>query len=402
MAPYSYPDAFVQEQLTTFEDTASLSAADLLTVALADARYQRLGQPVNLSIPLSSGPALTVQQDTDSQPRIAVSPDGELTFGDGTSDPDVVLRRVGPSTLAVVEGTLSQGGQAVLDASKVGAANGVAALDANGQVPSAQLPPTNVGLSQAQADARYILKTSAGAASGVATLDASSKIPTAQVPDLSGTYVATSTRGAASGVATLDSASKVPVSQIPDLANTYVTASTNLDNQYGPGDHGMFTWSCGLEHLRSSGQPESGGVRMIKVRLKRPVTIGWIWMHLTSGGTSLTANQCFAGLYTTAGARVAVTADQSTAWSTIGEKKMSLTTPYNAAAGDYFIAFVANGTTIPQFTAASNNSSSGLNMGVTGASLRFANGPTGQTSLPASINMGTISPGSASYFVALS
>ncbi|MFK0015749.1 hypothetical protein [Streptomyces sp. NPDC091027] len=402
MATYSHPDAYVQEHLTTFADNAGPSAQELLTVGLGDERYQRIDAPVHLSIPASTMTALSVQCDSDTNARVAVSPDGEISFSDGTADADVVLRRLGPGTLGLVDGTLSQGGQPVLDASKIGTANGVASLDASGVVPVAQLPPTNVGMSQAQADVRYVLKTSAGVASGVATLDGSSKIPSAQVPDLSTTYVATSTRGAASGVATLDSASKVPLSQVPDLSATYVYVTPNYDNLYGPGDHGMFTWSVGLEHLRSSGQPESGGIRMARVRLRRAATIGWIWMHITTAGATLTANQCFAGLYTTAGTRVAVTADQSANWTSIGDKKMALTAPYNAPAGEYFIAFVANGTTIPQFTAASNNTSSGLNMNVTGASLRFANGPSGQTSLPASIAMPSLSAGSASYFVALS
>jgi hypothetical protein len=403
MANYSHPDAYVQETLTTFADGGHTpSAADLLTVGTADARYQALAQPVRLSIPLTGSPALSVKQDTDVQNRVAISADGEFRFSDGATAPDVTLRRMGPGILGVVDGILSQAGQAVLDTSKIGVADGVAALDTNGQVPTSQLPATNVGLSQAQADARYLLQTSAGANSGVATLDATGKLPTGQIPDLSAGYVPASARGAASGVATLDATSKVPTAQLPDLSTSYVTAAQNHDNPYGPGDHGLLTWSVLPENLQTSGQPASGSVRMVKVRLRRAATIGWIWLHLTTAGAALTSGQCFAGLYTTAGTRVAVTADQSTAWTASGIQKTALTTPYNAAAGEYFVAFVASGTTIPQFTASSNNSSSAINVNLSGASLRFANGPTSQTSLPASITMASISAGSAAYFVALS
>lgn len=117
----------------------------------------------------------------------------------------------------------------------VGTANGVAALDSTGKVPSAQLPTGSAAVTSvnthtgavtlAASDVGAIATTARGAASGVASLDSSSLVPTAQIPDLSGTYVAASRVGAASGIATLDSGTKVPTAQLPDLSGTYVAAS---------------------------------------------------------------------------------------------------------------------------------------------------------------------------------
>lgn len=58
----------------------------------------------------------------------------------------------------------------------------------------------------------YIPTSEIGAANGVAPLDASSKVPTANLPTMN--YIPTSAEGAANGVATLDASGKVPVTQL--------------------------------------------------------------------------------------------------------------------------------------------------------------------------------------------
>ncbi|WP_063728982.1 hypothetical protein [Streptomyces sp. RTd22] len=142
MATYEHPDAFVEENLTTYEDTATVgttTSTDYITNEQADARYQRLRQPVNLALPADHGPALTVQTDTDTMPRFQVAPDGVVGFGTGAEDPDVTLKRVGPALLGT-DGTFTQGGHTVLDVSQVGIAGGIASLGPDGKLTASQLP----------------------------------------------------------------------------------------------------------------------------------------------------------------------------------------------------------------------------------------------------------------------
>jgi len=116
-------------------------------------------------------------------------------------------------------------GVAALDAgSKVpvaqlptGVADGVASLDAGTKVPAAQLP-RGVANGVASLDAATkvpVAQIPTAVANGVASLDASTKVPVAQLPDLSGTYQPRSEEGAAGGYASLDGSGKVPVAQLP-------------------------------------------------------------------------------------------------------------------------------------------------------------------------------------------
>ncbi|MEW1675556.1 hypothetical protein AB0O47_20280 [Streptomyces noursei] len=145
---YERPDAFVEERLTTYADTAAGTAisTNYMTRDQADARYQQLGQPARVAIPVSQGPALAVQMDTDTKPRVQVTPDGVLGFGTGADDPDVTLRRVGPALLGT-DGSLSQCGHTVLDVSQVGVAGGLATLGTDGKLTASQLPSAAGGAS---------------------------------------------------------------------------------------------------------------------------------------------------------------------------------------------------------------------------------------------------------------
>jgi hypothetical protein len=147
MATYERPDAFVEERLTTYADTiptGTTTSTDYVTPAQADARYQQLGQPVNLALAASQGPAITVQQTTDSKPRFQAGSDGVLAFGTGSADPDVNLKRVGPGLLGT-DGSLTQGGHTVLDVSKLGVASGVATLGTDGKLTPSQVPTSAGG-----------------------------------------------------------------------------------------------------------------------------------------------------------------------------------------------------------------------------------------------------------------
>lgn len=127
-------------------------------------------------------------------------------------------------------------------------------------------------------------------------------------------------------------------------------------------------------------------VTLIRVNLRYPQSVTNVLAYVTTGGGTLTSGQNFAGLYNSSGTRVAATADQSTAWASTGLMTMALSGgPYALAAGFYWVALLANGTTAPSFlrmTTPQSASAPNLGMSVTGS--RCATNGTG-TSLPSSI-----------------
>ena len=132
-------------------------------------------------------------------------------------------------------------GEVVLDAAAVGAApsvhshadyvpttllgavNGVATLDAGGDIPASQLgnvPPGGVTSVNGETGAVSLSAADVGAAA-TSHAHAGEDITTgtvaaARIGDLSATYVAVSTKGANNGVASLNSSGKVPLTQLPE------------------------------------------------------------------------------------------------------------------------------------------------------------------------------------------
>lgn len=107
---------------------------------------------------------------------------------------------------------------------------------------------------------------------------------------------------------------------------------------------------------------------------------------VTTQGSTLTSGQNFVGLYNSSGTRIAVSADQTTAWGTTGAKTMAMTTPVWLAPGTYYVGFLAVGTTPPTFAAAGGFQNA-YNAGLSGATLRHGSQLTGQTSLPTSVTL---------------
>ena len=135
----------------------------------------------------------------------------------------------------------------------------------------------------------------------------------------------------------------------------------------------------------------SGTVFMIKVILPVAATISTVTFNLFSAGV-LTAGQNFVGLYDSAGTRVAVSADQSVDWAGApGNRDVALVAPFAAAAGNYWVAILSNGGTPIGVTRSVSNAivAGTINHGLTIAAARWTTGPTAQTTLPASITMGT-------------
>jgi hypothetical protein len=181
-----------------------------------------------------------------------------------------------------------------------------------------------------------------------------------------------------------------------------------LGNHWYPSDQGFLAWSLEPSQAANASPVVSGTVYMMAVPLRQTATISTITMAVaTTAGSGLVSNQNFAGVYNSAGTRLGVTADQSVNWTSVGAKIMPLTAPIaSAPAGMYYVAFVSNGTTPPNFTRESSSQNNGLNANLTAATFRSSLGPTSQTSLPASITMASRTSGGAAgeiaWFTALS
>ncbi len=181
--------------------------------------------------------------------------------------------------------------------------------------------------------------------------------------------------------------------------------NTLASGRFQPNDHGMLNWSADPQNVVASASPAAGSVRMVKLpSLPLQYTITNLHCYIATAGVSLTAGQCFAGLYDAAGTRVGVTADQSANWTSSNVKTMALTAPYVAAANaSLWVALLFNGTSVGFGTVASVSGFADMfNANLTTSTARFTIGPAGQTTLPASVTMASRTFSSQSQWVAVS
>ena len=172
---------------------------------------------------------------------------------------------------------------------------------------------------------------------------------------------------------------------------------------WNPSDQGLVTWTMDvMVATANSILPAQGTLYLVRVHVPVAATVRNILAAITNAGSGLRAGQCFAGLWSASGgARVGVTADQSTGWATTGVKTMALTSTANLTAGDYYIGLYANGTTLPNF-ARGNNQIGGAfaNAGMT-SNFRVATANTGLTTTPPA-TLGPLTASNTAWWLALS
>lgn len=119
---------------------------------------------------------------------------------------------------------------------------------------------------------------------------------------------------------------------------------------YLPADHGLIAWSVPLDVASNSSllSVEGGAGTLLLSRIRRIPSglITNVHICVTNAGSGLTNG--FAALFTAAGAQVGQTANQATAWQSVGMKTMALAGgPYAFAGGDAYVGFWYTGTTAP-------------------------------------------------------
>lgn len=158
----------------------------------------------------------------------------------------------------------------------------------------------------------------------------------------------------------------------------------NLNNQV--------SWTMPLEVSTSTFIPTSGVIYLMKFWWPGGTMVGCT-AYLLNPNSGNVAGQNFTGVYTLDGTQLAVTGDQSSAWSVAGEKDMAFSVWNYISPGEYYLAFVSNATTNPSFAA--STSLAHTNLSVNHPLWRAASyATTGQTSLPSTLALlGTVSSG---------
>lgn len=173
-----------------------------------------------------------------------------------------------------------------------------------------------------------------------------------------------------------------------------------------PSDVGWLAWNYDPALIvNSSTLPSLGGIVLIGVNVRSPVSCTNVITVVSTAGGTLTASENFAGLYNSAGTLIGTSADQTTAWGSAGAglKTMALAGgPFTLPAGMYWVALVANGTTSPAFGRNVNNVAGLVNGANSAATSRYGGILSGQTSLPGSITPSSITQQGVGFWAALS
>lgn len=182
---------------------------------------------------------------------------------------------------------------------------------------------------------------------------------------------------------------------------------------YSPADHGLIGWTfdpaIGVQNNGVALTP-AGTLNVARIRVLSS-TLTNIHFHLGTGGSVLTANQCYAAVFTDAGALLgagAITGSLhstgSGGWGDGGFKTHPLSVAQAVTSGAWYkIVWWYNGTTGPTMSRASNSGSAVVNANLTASTARFATANTGITTsgtLPGTL--GAQSGGSTAWFVGVS
>lgn len=167
-----------------------------------------------------------------------------------------------------------------------------------------------------------------------------------------------------------------------------------------PSDHGLLAWSFDPVLAGAAGGVLANGfIFLAKLKAAALTTITNVELFTGGNGAGLVAGQNFCGIYQ-GGVLLGATADQSANWLAFGVQKMPIVGgPITVAPGAFYVATLANGTTVPTLMRVSGAAL--VNYNVTGAGSRFAaTAGGGATVLPA--NLPAINANFQSYWVGVS
>lgn len=186
--------------------------------------------------------------------------------------------------------------------------------------------------------------------------------------------------------------------------NTINTSIQRLE--WRPDDYNWIAWNFDPAVIQNPIASVSGTIYMSAMIIRVQTTITNIITNIATAGSGLTAGQNLAGIYDSSGNRLGQTADQSASWNSVGNKIMAISGGSIVVnPGKYFVAFMSNGTTPAQPWSSSSTAviaGTGPASSLNNANARFMTGPTAQTSLPSTINIGTLTSVGQTRWFALS
>lgn len=188
----------------------------------------------------------------------------------------------------------------------------------------------------------------------------------------------------------------VPYASLPG----WVTSGSIAPAVFDAADQGYISWAYDPAMSYNGIGPTAGLLYVTAVPVRRSCTITNVLTGVAVAGSGLTSGQNFAALYNSSGTLLSQTADQTTAWSSVGIKTMALGAAQTVAPGIYYVGFVANGTTPPKlFMPIGGPYESGL---LNGTPVRFGYDAT-HTGLTTAAPATMASPtASASFWAAIS
>lgn len=166
-------------------------------------------------------------------------------------------------------------------------------------------------------------------------------------------------------------------------------------------DHGLRAWSFDPRLCGTTAAVATAGTLFLSgLFVTESFTATTLYWGVAVTPTGQTAGQNFVGLYDSGGNLLtSVGVDSDTSTTGLKTETISVTlTP-----GTYWVAFLFNAvTTAPQLPrcAGAGGSTSLINVGLTGASLLYANNGTGRTTLPATLTMSS-NVASTGYWAAI-
>jgi hypothetical protein len=168
---------------------------------------------------------------------------------------------------------------------------------------------------------------------------------------------------------------------------------------WAPSDNNLLGAAFDPAQIGSNSALTAGVLFLVKVPILAGGTVSNVWYGFNTGGTTLTAGQNLVGVYNSSGTLIGTSADQTTAFGASGSHTAAITAVSGqslaiAPGGFVYAAFLCNGTTPPTLWR-SGSQNAGNNIGLTAGNWRFCTIGTGQTALPASVNLASTTSVSA-------
>lgn len=176
-----------------------------------------------------------------------------------------------------------------------------------------------------------------------------------------------------------------------------------------PNDYNLISWTFSPDNAQSSNILAASGTQYgARIHVPYGTTCAYVHIYLTVGGATLTSGDSLIAIYalavnnTTAPALVGQSADQSTAWTSTGGKKIAISSPPSMVAGsDLWVTFWSAGTTMP--TLASGGTVALVNYNLSNAQSKYFSFSTGLTATPpTSLTLASLTPVNTAFWVAIS